>query len=851
MPFNPDALFGNYARPANTYDSLWDESGRIRQDWEPLFNSLQKLGKEELSNRFSEIQRLLRENGVTYNVYGDPDGLYRPWKLDALPFIINKEEWETIETALIQRARLLNLVLTDIYGKRTLIKEGHLPLELIYNHNGFLRPCDGVQIPGENQLLMYAADIAKDKDGRMWVMNDRTQAPSGSGYALENRSVMAKAIPEFLHGYQIRKLNDFFNSLLASLNAIAPHGIVNPRIVLLTPGPGNETYFEHAYLSAYLGFNLVQGQDLTVRDGFVWLKTIQGLERIDIILRRVDDSFCDPLELRLDSQLGVPGLLEAVRMGNVVVANPLGSSILENSGLMAFLPGLCKHFFNEDLLLPSVNTWWCGQPKELSFVLENLDKLTIKMIHRREGSRTISEGQLDKKQLEDLKKTILSKPYLYVAHAQIAASTTPSLINGDPETRFAVLRCFLIAKNGDYIIMPGGLTRSSSEKDVFKVSNQYGGISKDTWVLSQEKDEASKSIFLPFTPFMKENLKLPSRTAENVFWAGRYATRAKTTARFLKEVYQHLNGIGTEGANFENEAFRSLLVSLTHLTMTYPGFIGEEGKEKLNNPAKELLFIMLANENSGTLASTIQYFKRSIFAVRNRWPADTWHIIDDIDESWKRLERASAKNFFMVQNTLENVTDSLTAFMGLNLESIPRDDAYVLLNMGRRIEKGLLLISQIRSVFVVPKQEAVEYSLMETLLSCNMSLNIYRSRFRSYLQLEAFIDLMIFDVTNPSSLLHQLEQIRNNLPLLPGRNRSGRLSGEEKLIIEAYAAIQKYEPAFLQMAETDSGMRKSLDELLAKVSSLLSQISDLLVAGYFTHSELSPQLYGSVQESDI
>ena len=838
---SPGIVFGNYARPADTYDELWDDAGQVRTDWSSLFNSLNGLGKEELLNRHSEIQRLLRENGVTYNVYGDPAGLYRLWKLDAVPFVISAKEWDFIETSLIQRAKLLNFVLSDIYGKRELIKKGYLPLDLIYNHSGFLRACDGIKLPGQNQLFIYAVDIVRDKDGKLWVLNDRTQAPSGSGYALENRSVISRVMPEIFYNYKVRKLNGFFNTLHNSLLSIAPNGIQNPRIVILTPGPDNETYFEHAYLSAYLGYNLVQGEDLTVRDGFVWLKTIQGLERVDIILRRVDDSFCDPLELIPYSRLGVSGLTEAVRRGNVVVANPLGSSILENPGLMAFLPNISKYYLDEELMMPSLNTWWCGQPNELSYVMDNLNSLRIKIINRQNASRTISHGNLDKRQMEALKKTINAKSSLYVAHEKINVSTIPSFINGDLDRRFAVLRCFLVAKDDSYVVMPGGLTRSSSEREAFRVSNQYGGISKDTWVLGKDDDVASGNIFLPSVPEIRDTSALPSRSAENMYWAGRYSMRAKTTARFIIEVYNKIEQNSAANSP-EKQTLKILLSCLTHLTMIYPGFTGEEGEEKLEYPHDELLFIILSQGNSGTLASSIQFYKRSIFAVRNRWPSDAWHIVDEIEENWKKLEYAKVKNIRLIKQTMESVNDSITNFIGINLESIPRDHAYVLFNIGRRIEKAQLLICQLKAVFAEQQKEQVEYYLMEALLSCNMSLVIYRQRFRSYLQLEAFLDLLLFDITNPSSLLYQIEQLKNYFSLLHGKSPVSRLGKEEKLILEAYTTMQKTDAARLMKPDEKTKQRKELLELLSYISKLLFHTSDELIAEYFTHTESSQQL---------
>src|SRR5688572_15062815 len=367
-------------------DECFGLQGEVKEHWKRLLTNVDKFSGEELKNREQELLKLLQENGVTYNVYNDSNGLNRPWLLDSVPVIISKVDWRAVERGMKQRAYVLNKLLEDLYGERTLLKEGIIPPELIYAHSGFLRPCDKIKLPGEHQLIFYAADLSRGPDGKVWVLRDRTQAPSGMGYALENRSALSRVLPELFKEHHVTKLGGFFNSMMQAFIKVAPQGKEQPRIVLLTPGPRNETYFEHAFLAYYLGFPLVQGEDLVVRDGFVWIKTVEGLEKVDIILRRVDDSFCDPLELREDSQLGIPGLIEVIRKGNVAVVNPLGSSILENTGMMAFLHRIFQYFLNEDPIFPMVATWWCGQKKEMDYVISHLDDLVVKKIDRLTGS---------------------------------------------------------------------------------------------------------------------------------------------------------------------------------------------------------------------------------------------------------------------------------------------------------------------------------------------------------------------------------------------------------------------------------------------------------------------------------
>ena len=327
----------------------------LRPQWQTFVSLLDRMGPPELSRRWEQGQRLIHENGVTYNVYGDPRGMDRPWELDSIPLVISAADWnDELEPALAQRARVLNLLLADLYGPQALLRAGVFPPELVFWNPGFLRPCHGIKLPNKSYLNLYSADIARTPDGRWSVISDRTQAPSGAGYALENRIVLSRIFPDVFKECQVQRLASFFRKVRENMNSLAPYNRDNPFIVLLTPGPFNETYFEHAYLARYLNYTLVEGGDLTVRDQCVYLKTLGGLHRVDVIVRRLDAEYCDPLELRADSALGVPGLVQAVRAGNVAVANPLGSGLVESPAINAFLPELCKLLLNEDLKLPSV-----------------------------------------------------------------------------------------------------------------------------------------------------------------------------------------------------------------------------------------------------------------------------------------------------------------------------------------------------------------------------------------------------------------------------------------------------------------------------------------------------------------
>ncbi len=587
MPSQPEiySLLQQYIPALSSYNELFTAENNIRHDWQTFFSSLQHLGYEELQNRNVDILRLLKENGVAYNIYNDPSGQNRPWELDPVPQLITAGEWETINAGLIQRAKIFNLLLKDIYGPQTLIKKGIIPQEIIYLHRGFIRPCVNITLPRQQHLSLYAADMARGIDGRLWIISDRTQAPSGSGYALENRYAMSSVLPELFSNLNVKRLSPYFDSLQQALRNMAPHNTSDPRIVILTPGPGNETYFEHSYLAAYLGLTLVQGNDLMVKDNKVWLKTIEGLEKIDVILRRVDDNYCDPLELKSDSLLGVAGLMQVVRKGNVAIANPLGSSIVENAGLVPFLPAIAKYFFGKELIMPSIATWWCGQSKEMHYVIANLKTLVVRKIFRNiAGTRSAIDGaSLSSRQSEELVREIKANPFLYAGQEKINFSSTPSWLNGKIEAGRSLFRSFLVSHDNSYVAMPGGLTRTSTGENSFIISNQSGGISKDTWVLSANGDEEQPINLVLKTDHLQhesEKRSLPSHTAENLFWVGRYTERVINNARLQRAVMQR---ILQSKKSFVNESMLTetiLLKALTNCTFTFPGFLEDTDEEK-------------------------------------------------------------------------------------------------------------------------------------------------------------------------------------------------------------------------------------------------------------------------------
>ena len=887
-------------------DEMLSRDQQINPHWSSFMQALNTIGLAEMESRHQEVQRLLRENGVTYVVHGEQHA-HRPWELDPIPLIISNTDWDAISAGLTQRAELLNLILMDFYGEQRLIKDGWIPPEVVYAHAGFLRACVGLIPSGFPLLFSYAADLARGPDGRMWVLSDRTQAPAGASYALENRTALARALPSFFGEVGVHRLSSFFRSLQNSLfelplqyqlgqsesaTGIAQRQTHNPHIVVLTPGPLNETYFEHAYLANYLGYTLVQGDDLTVWDGKVWLKSIDGLHPVDVILRRVDDIFCDPLELRQDSRLGVAGLLEAIRRRNVVVVNPPGSGALENPSLMPFLPKIARHLLGEDLRLPSVATWWCGEPKQRDYVLANLKTLVIKPIYRQPGSPPLFGPELSDAELETLRTQIIAEPHLYVGQEYIHFSTTPSLIKGRLEPRRAVLRAFLFAGKDGYAVMPGGLTRCESQTEALTVSIQNGGVSKDTWILAPEP-EPHISLWQQrtgLTQTAEASGVLSSRAAENLFWVGRYAERAEGHARLLRIILDKvkMDKMGLETSHLGQVApaisvtetlgedtrevseliyLRSMLRSLTGLTSSHPGF-ADKGEQSLES---ELLSIMLDTANSGSLVSTLQALVSAAYAVRDRWSTDTWRVMNRIEDLCTTLEKSVPEDDDMVAAGLPGETPKqkhpytdlvlqeaelasldqlmifLSALSGLNAENMTQTVGWIGLDMGRRIERSLLLIVLCRSSLVAVQDEWIEDLLLESVLAAAESLITYRRRYRSELHFPTALELLLLDEDNPRSLLYQLKRLEEHIRVLPREKHRYRLSEEEQLILEALTQLQLSNTIELAAHSDRTTQRTGLEKLLVRLAQILIDISDVLTQTYFSHVQRPQQLTTTVE----
>jgi uncharacterized circularly permuted ATP-grasp superfamily protein/uncharacterized alpha-E superfamily protein len=684
-------------------------------------------------------------------------------------------------------------------------------------------------LPGPLQLFTSAADVARDSEGNWWVLADRAQAPSGAGYALENRTVVSRVFPSLYRDAQVHRLAPFFRALRAALQAVAPPAAADPRIVVLTPGPHSETAFEHALLASRLGYSLVDGSDLTVREGRVWMRSLRRLEPVDVILRRVDTWFCDPLELRPDSQLGVPGLLEACRRGTVSVVNTLGSSVLENPGLLPMLPALAEALLGQSLELPSVPTWWCGDQVSRSHVLAHLDQLVIKPVTRGNGG-VIFGWERSRDELDDVRRRIEARPWAWVGQEQLALGSTPTLTDTGLEARRVVLRAFTVARDGSYVTMAGGLARVAPDGGPV-ISNQAGGTSKDTWVLASEPEKMT-GLWLDSRPLAVEPApSVSSRAAENLFWLTRYAERAEAIVRLLRVTHERRNefqhGMSTAGI----DSLRVLLAALTHVTSTYPGFVGDGADARFDDPGTELQALAVDESRPGTLAFAVNRLLEGAYAVRDQLSVDTWLVVSSLPR--EVLDAGS-----LGRGTLGRVLASLLALAGLEGESIVRDPGWRFMDAGRRIERAGQLTSLLRAIAVVEREPATDSLLLESLLTAAESIITYRRLYRSRAQLETVLDLLLLHPDNPRSLAYQLDRLLDDVRALPSDRSRERVSRAEKHALETSTALRVVDTAELATVGP-GGIRVELDRFLARISDGLRLTADAIAEAHFTH--LLPQ----------
>jgi len=814
----PD-LLADYTVPHGHFDEVRQPDGSLRPHWQSFVDHAGPLGPDELARTQDQIARHIHENGVTYHVYAGAGGPARPWVLDALPLLLSPEEWAALEGGLRQRARLLEKLAADLYGPQQLLAGGQIPTALVQGNPAFLRAAHGVTPPGGVFLHVIAFDLARGPDGIWRVVGTRVQAPSGSGYALANRLIVSRLLRDGFRDLRVHMLAPFFRTLQLTITEGAPRDGEAPHVVLLSPGPYNETYYEHASVARYLGFTLVEGADLTVRDDRVYLKTVTGLRRVHAVLRRLDDDFCDPLELRTDSSLGVPGLVQAWRAGNVLVANAFGAGVLETPALYGFLPPLAEQLLGETLELASIPTWWAGEAAALQDAATRARELVVKPAFPDLRTEPQFLADMDEAGRGRVLDQVREAPERYILQNYLPLSHAPVWHGSRLESRAVMLRALLVSDgHGDYRALPGGLTRAAGD-DGNVVSSQQGGSSKETWVLSHAPIERLSLLPVGLRPedVVQSRPPLSSRAGEHLFWLGRYAERTQSGARLLRSILSRLPDADDLGPGLYDAAVRACLGH---------GALGGLEGDYAAAPQRleeELVAGVYDPVDRRSLAFNVEQTVRTAGAVRERLSPDNWRLLNRL----ARVVGAPRGPFGGLAQAMERIDQtivSLVAVSGLEMSHMTRDDGWRFLGVGRLLERLLFVVAVLQEACAI--RDPRDPQVLDWLLDLFDKTGSYRSRFLGPTEWVAVMDLLALDTRNPRSAAFQLEKLAGQVASLP----EGDLA-EPRARLRAAAA------------ECSEGRLRLLGDLgemrvfLASCADAAGRLSDAVNLLYFSHAE--------------
>lgn len=835
------------ASPGHLDELRLPDSEQLRPHWAEFFGHVGLDGMGELNRRAQSLARQLRDNGVTYNVYADAaHGTQRPWSLDLFPTIVTPECWAEIEAGVLQRTRLLNLIMGDIYGPRELLQQGLLPPALVQGHPGYLRAMHGVKPLGNTWLNVAAFDLARGPDGGWRVVSQRTQAPSGLGYLLENRIAIARQFPTAFSQMKVQRLAASYQALMDGIRTMAPNG-AQARIALLTPGPYNETYFEHAYLARYLGLTLVEGSDLTVRDQRLFLKTLSGLEPVDALIKRLDDEWLDPLELRSNSALGIPGLLQVLRAGNVLLANPPGSAPLESSAMLGFLPAICRELLGEELTLPALATWWCGEQAALQRVLPQLRHSVIKTTYPWSDIPTQMGQRLTPSALERLTGRMVQRPDDFTVQAYLPLAQTPTWGGDHIAPRSAMLRVYVLADGPEsWRVLPGGLVRLAPRGELM-ASMQKGGSSADCWVLTHgEVDHTSLLQSAPSTLTLAQTKRpVTSRAAENLFWLGRYTERAENTVRMAQIILRNLHG--------EEQTTRPLQIWMARLARSQslvqsnvpvplsaapPAAPGTGAPPPTHIQAlrvfeRSLIAALGDVEGNFSVGFNLKAVRLAAANVRERLSQEQRNLIERAESEFldqcsvlgADTESASQEAL----NALEAASESLAGITGAQTDRMVRDNGWRLLSVGRHIERLATLSLAMKQAFEAGSvHEAAGFEALVALFDSTIT---FHAQYQQRRDVVALLDLLLLNRDNPRSLAWVLDTLRSRLKKLE--------QGNPDFAQTLFASLPDpgtWELAALSQPDPD-GHHDQLLALLTHCETSAMALSDALGQRHFSHAD--------------
>ena len=805
--------------------------------WSDFIERLGPEGLAGLNQRMANLRRQVHDNGITYNVYAQTDQPQRPWALDLFPLMIGAEAWQQIERGVRQRMALLEHIMADAYGPQTLVARGLLPAALVQGHPGYLHPMHGVAPVGGHYLSLAAFDLARGPDGLWWLLSQRTQAPSGLGYLLENRLIVSRLFPEAFESLPVQRLAATYRALVEGLKARSPVAEGEaPHIALLTPGPYNETYFEHAYLARYLGLTLVQAEDLTVRGDKLYLKTLQGLQRVHGLLKRVDDTWLDPLELRADSALGVPGLLQAVRSGQVLVANTPGSGFLESNALLGFMPALAQDILGEELVLPAIPSWWCGEAAALPEALQHLPDGVVKPTYPSEGQRQSFEPrlgrQMDQRERDEWAGRILREPEAHTVQSWLPLSHLPvwdDQATGDDalQTRPVILRVFAVTDaQGQWQVLPGGLARLGTHEGI--ASMQRGGSSADVWVQAPSREAVDTASLLGSASVSTPRQRLvTSRAAENLFWMGRYTERSENTLRLARLT---LDVLGSE-----DQSSQRLLGWLSRMAQAH-GLVPSEvptAQQSLRVFERALVSGLWDTAGATSVGYNLRALLRAATPLRERLSPEHWQLLQDTEsqffDTWLSAEQTRPGRVPptpMARRSLQHTSQRLAALTGLQTDRMSRDDGWRLLSMGRHIERLDFLAGAL--------QLAIEARLFKEQAGFDAVLHLFDSTISFHAQYQqsrtpqALVELLVTSPDNPRSLAWVAQTLRSRL------RRIEHLADGATHALAGRLPAAPTEPTLLW--PQDSTTPEALLALLTQYRQSARAVAEGLSGLFFTHS---------------
>ncbi|SPM37244.1 hypothetical protein MRAB57_5087 [Mycobacterium rhizamassiliense] len=823
--------------PGIGYDEFLDNNGHVRPAWAELADALAERGRAGLDQLRSVMRSLIDNDGITYTEVdrerdGHPHGLEPiPWSLDALPIVLSAADWEVLEAGLVQRSRLLDAVLADLYGPRSLLTDGALPPELVFAHPGYVRAAAGVEVPGRHQLFMHGCDVSRLPDNSFQVNADWTQAPSGAGYALADRRVVAHAIPDLYERIAPRPTTPFAQALRLALIDAAPDVAQDPVVVVLSPGIYSETAFDQAYLATLLGFPLVESADLVVRDGKLWMRSLGTLKRVDVVLRRVDALYTDPLDLRADSRLGVVGLVEAQHRGTVTVVNTLGSGILESPGLLRFLPGLSERLLGEAPLLQTAPVYWGGIGNELSHLLANLSSLLIKSTV---GCETLVGPALSASQRTELSARIGKAPWQWVGQELPQFSSAPTDHTGVLSSAGVGMRLFTVAQRGGFAPMIGGIGYVLAPGPAAYAMQTVAA--KDVWVRPTERVRA-EIVTLPSAPAPVKTaagtfgISSP-RVLSDLFWMGRYGERAENTARLLIVARDRFHVYRHQQASEESECVPVLMAALGHITGIDTG-ANHDHAEIIAIVPSTLWSLTVDAKRPGSLVHSVDGLGLAARSVRDQLSNDTWTVLVGVERALMHPPeppQSLAEADTLLASAHARTLAGMLTLAGVASESMVRDVGWAMMDIGKRIERGLWLTALLESTLIAARSAAAEQTIIEsTVVACESSV-IYRRRTVGQVSVAAVAELMLFDANNPRSLLYQVARLRADLKELPSSSGSSR---PERIVDEIGTRLRRSLPAELGRVDAD-GHRAKLAELLAAIHAELRDLAEVITETQLT-----------------